>query len=111
MSRIISRYATANLVDSSLDRDFIFDGAVRLQTVYIAFSEPVTEEVVIKYKSSASSNYDTIVAEHTLTEENNYVFAVRGIVAINEEESLNVSVSNANTTGRCFVTVKAESFY
>ena len=109
--RIISRQDQADLTANSFDVDFNFENACRLLTVYIHASTNLTENITVTFKSGRGANYNTVIATRLLDTESDYVYSANGMVAVNEIDSVNVSVTNANNTGSVYVTVKAETDY
>jgi hypothetical protein len=106
--RILSRKATQNLSEGAMNANFTFDEAVKLVTVYVHASAPITEEVSIYFVSEEGVNFNTLIAKEDISDMSDYVFAANGALAIGETESFKVEITNANAIGIVYVTVKAE---
>lgn len=106
---IFDRTYEYSLTEGELDIDFEFPQACSLLTVYIKASAPIREEVSINFRSALGANYDTLIERRKLQDEQNYVYAAVGTMAINEEDKVNVNVTNANALGVVRVTVKART--
>ena len=103
-----AQHGSQDLSLNGFDQDFNFGRAARLVTVYMHASVPITESIALKYKSSKGSDYDTLIDGKILNNGSDYMYAAEGTIAINELESINIAVTNANLTGSVFVTVKAD---
>lgn len=92
-----------------MSQDFEFNAAVKLVTVYIKSSLPITEEVTISFISSSGNNYNTVIDSKVMQLESSYVFAAAGDIALTEGDKIRVEVTNANLSGVVYATVKAEA--
>ncbi len=101
--------ATQNLATGALDAQFNFADAVELVSVYIHFSEAITETVKVTFKSADGSNYDTLIDSKVLNNQQDYVFAAQGCVAFDEGDIIKVTCTNGNTTGIAYVSVKVRT--
>lgn len=105
---IRSQYGSQDLSAGEFNKDFNFGRSCKLVTVYVHASVPISEEVSIFYKSEKGSSFDTLIEEKVLSDNQDYVFAAEGSIAIDEKENINVTITNANTVGIVYVTAKAE---
>jgi hypothetical protein len=107
---IFSRTAYHDLSDSEAEFSFSFPIAVKLLTVYLKSNVGITETITLSFVSQNGTSYNTTIDVKEMEGDSNYIYAAVGTLAINEGDSLNINVSNANATGSVYVTVKAEDY-
>jgi len=102
----LTKRAAQDLALGALSAEFDFDESCRLATVYMHASVSISEEVTVTMVSASGSTFDTVIDAKTLRSEQDYVYAAVGDVALNQGDKIKVAVTNANTTGKVYVTVK-----
>lgn len=105
---IRDKVGIGDLSAAEFSQDFNFGFASKLVTVFIHSDTALTEEITITYVSAKGTEYDTVIKSRVLSSESDYIFAAQGDIAINEDDSIRVEITNANLVGEVGVTVKVE---
>jgi len=104
----LTRAGSQDLSSSAMSEEFDFNQSCELITVYIHASVNITETVTITFVSRDGSTYDTVIDVANMQAESDYVFSATGGLGLNEGDKVKVAVTNANTTGIVYVTVKTK---
>ena len=88
------------LSESAMDLALSFGSAGLLRTVYFRASVPITEEVEIWLDAAEGPDYDTMIGSGVLSDQQDYVFAASGDIALCEGDQIRVTCTNANGIGQ-----------
>jgi hypothetical protein len=87
----------------SITTDFPY--AVRIESITIHASVPITELITITKDSHKGANYDTVLRKGNFNSSQDFVYMPDGEFYLHTLDQLKLQCTNANTTGTVYVTI------
>ena len=97
---------TQDLSAAALNMVTTFDKGFRLDQVILNASVAITETITITVDTKTGANYDVVLVSRALIAETEYVFRPQGEAHFVQGDQIRVQVTNANTTGTVYATIK-----
>ena len=108
--KVSYKETSQNLASAALSYTTNFGRYTRIKSVQIHSSVAISETVTVKFNSSTGSNYDTTLASQALVSESNFYFSPENDLILRPGDEIDVTCTNANTTGTVYVTIKGEAY-
>lgn len=95
-----------DLSSAPLDYTFNFGRKVKIESINVACSVPISEQVTATIDMGVGSAFDTFIWDVVLVAESSARYKPQGEENLQESDKLKIQCTNANLTGTISVTVK-----
>lgn len=102
----LDKTTSQNLASAALSYTTDYGRKFKLEQLIVNFSQAVTETITITLDSKHGANYDEVLFTADLLAEAGIVFRPQGEANYQDGDEIKVEITNANTTGIAYVTIK-----